>query len=736
MAKHAPESVLGFDVAESDHSPALFGGDTTTGVVAVEVRNREAVLIRADGAARLRESRPFSPWLLTTAQAAPTLQSRGGVTNLVVLRGDSLSHLLEFSDWDACIRARRHAERQGLPHLVYADPGRQFQMRSGVTLFKGLAFDDLRRMQLDLETTGLDPNAPDARILLAAVTDNRGGAWVFSGEEGELLRDVTRLLREQDPDVIEGHNLLGFDMPYLAARAAARGIPLAFGRDGSDLRLGAARPMSAMSGSQTFRPARIWGRHCLDTYLALIRFDVGRGEMDSYALKAAARHFGISEPDRVELDRSRMLELWTSDPETVRRYALQDVTETRRLAEITLPTAFFQSRMAPDGYATTAVGGAGERIDALLVREYLRRGEAIPIARPPEATPGGYTELRRAGILHRVVKADVESLYPSLMLVYSIHPSTDRLGVFLPLLDELRTRRLTAKARSRSGAADAAYWDGLQNSFKILINSFYGYLGAGGPVFHFNDPEAASEVTTTGQKLIRRVAEELEATGSQVIEIDTDGIYFVPPESVPDADAEQRYVDQVGRVLPDGIHLAHDGRYAVMISLKVKNYALITYDGRRVLHGASLRSRADERFGRQFLSDAIGDLASGNTNRLAERYADLRERIAAGRVAPGDLARRERVTTAALRSRLTRLRPEERAGLRVGDQLSTYEREGGGLGLISGYAGDEDRFAYLEKLHRFAGRLEGALGNEMERVCPRPSAHEFAARRSGQQTLF
>ncbi len=72
------------------------------------------------------------------------------------------------------------------------------------------------------------------------------------------------------------------------------------------------------------------------------------------------------------------------------------------------------------------------------------------------------------------------------------------------------------------------YFHALQNTFKILINSFYGYLGfAQG---NFADFEAAARVTQTGRDLLKQMIEWLKAQGAQVIEVDTDGIYFVPPD--------------------------------------------------------------------------------------------------------------------------------------------------------------------------------------------------------------
>ncbi len=723
-------------------APRLFGFEPTPGVVAVECAESEATLVRAvprpDGSwseERVTEQRPFRPWLL----AAEDLRDRHASGPLrqaewTRLQGGGLAWLVEFPSWRQFQEGRELLRVEGHPHHAYGQAVKQFLLRSGVTLFRGMDFTALRRFQFDLETSSLRPEEPGARILLIAASDNRGREWVFSGDdERRLVREFLEALAEADPDAVEGHNLFNFDLPYLAARARALGVRLVMGRDRSVLSFGRERNVPVGGISRPFTPARAWGRHLLDTLFAVQRFDVGRGELESHGLKEVAVHYGLAAEDRVYVDRGQIAELWERDPERVRRYALQDVEETRRLAELTLPTEFYQSQMVPESYQNAATGGSGEKINSLLIREYLRQGYGIPQIQPPVACPGGHTEIRATGVLRRVVKADVESLYPSLMLHYGIRPESDVLEVFLPMLRELTTRRLEAKARARRPGPEQAYWDGLQSSFKILINSFYGYLGA---TFHFNDYAAATRVTLTGQELVKRVAEELERTGSRVIEIDTDGVYFVPPEAVRTEAEERGYVEAVGRVLPEGIRLAHDGRYAAMVSLKVKNYVLVGHDGKRTYKGASLRSRADEAFGREFLARAVDALIEDDLPALSRAYEELCERIAEGRLPVEQFLRRERITEKTFRSEAKRKSREVARDTAVGETIRVYQRADGSLGLAEEYAGDEDRWHYLEKLYRFAERLQEALGDRFDEVFPRPSKKKLAAEMAGQMSLF
>src|SRR5947207_14581549 len=121
------------------------------------------------------------------------------------------------------------------------------------------------------------------------------------------------------------------------------------------------------------------------------------------------------------------------------------------------------------------------------------------------------------------------------MLQFDCFPATDQLQIFRHLLTDLRTFRLKAKTEMRSAEKDNNrqkwhHFHALQNTFKILINSFYGYLGfAQG---NFADFDAAARVTQIGRDLLKKMIDWLSARGAKVIEFNTDGIYFVAPSSV------------------------------------------------------------------------------------------------------------------------------------------------------------------------------------------------------------
>jgi DNA polymerase I len=708
-----------------EYDPVLFGKDPTPYIVAVEpIDSRIRLFIREGGQLRTVEE-PFRPWLLSDMrmemdgvhwqELKGELEGRRMLKHLAVCDGREA-----FEDLR---RALRDAHRE---IIAYGSLARQYLMQSGKTLFKGMTFADLHRVQLDIETTTLTPDQQGARILMIALSDTRGYEALLDGDEKQILEQLVERIQALDPDVIEGHNLFGFDLPYLAARAQALGVPLKLGRDGSELRFGSPRQCIIGANSRTFTPAFAHGRHLIDTYLSVQRFDIGRGELEGYGLKEVAQQLGIAAPDRIYLEREQIPDLWRTDPETVRRYCLQDVHETRRLADLTLPTEFYQCQMLPDTLQNLATIGTGEKANLMFLRAYLAEGYAVPAPQGAREYPGGYTEVRQVGLIPRIVKADVESLYPSVMLRYGIKPRADHLNVFLPTLERLRRLRLDAKARAKqTQGAESAYWDGLQNSFKILVNSYYGYLGS---PFHFNDYDAAEQVTLTGQELVKQIAAEIERQGGLVVEIDTDGVYFQPPPEVQTEADEIAFVERVGAVLPEGIRLAYDGRYKAMLSLKTKNYVLQGYDGKLTFKGASLRSRADEKFGREFLNSATQWLLNGEPERVVAEYRRLARAILNGEVDIEQLCRRERVTQKSKQDTHP-LYPLARR-FQIGDYIMVYRKRDGSLGLLEEYAGDEDREHYVEKLYKFAARLE-PLFPDFDAQFPKPQAIIQAERQPG-----
>ncbi|HXD96918.1 MAG TPA: DNA polymerase domain-containing protein, partial [Candidatus Acidoferrum sp.] len=568
---------------------------------------------------------PFRPFLLL---ADPDLLKEfKGDAEVTPLDGAGVYRwLAECPSWSEALRVRDHCLRVsgkagGAPDAPYRflnDPVHQFLLRSGKTSFLGMGFGDLRRMALDIEVTtapGFEfPNAArdSDRIIAIAMADSTGFSTVLSGalmSEAQLLAECSRILRERDPDVLEGHNIFRFDLEYMEARARRHRVRLAWGRDGSELRSRPAR-LQVAERSIGYRRYEIAGRHIADTWMLAQLHDVGARDLPSFGLKDIARHLGVAAADRTYIDASAIARELAEAPERLMAYAADDAVETLAIGAILAPPYFVQAQLLPFDYQAAALRGAAAKIDALLVREYLRRGHAIPAPGASQSVSGGLTAIWRQGVGGPVLHVDVTSLYPSLMLAERVAPASDELGVFLALLDHLRDVRVSAKrlARTAAEAEERRHQHAMQQTFKILINAFYGYLAFGSG--HFNDFAAADRVTTEGRRVVTAIVDRLTELGATPIEADTDGVYFLAPPGHLAAD-DAALLETIAAGLPEGIALELDARHAAMLSYKMKTYALLDDRGRVQLKGSGFRSRGLEPFQRRVIEEVVRLLLEG-----------------------------------------------------------------------------------------------------------------------------
>ncbi|MEX2045517.1 MAG: DNA polymerase domain-containing protein, partial [Opitutus sp.] len=268
---------------------------------------------------------------------------------------------------------------------------------------------------------------------------------------------------------------------------------------------------------------------------------------------------------------------------------------------------------------------------------YYHARQACPT--PPEVKPfeGGYTRSFKEGVFRHVLHFDVASLYPSLLLAIGRNPQTDTLGVFIPLLRRLREYRLKYKllARTAPDEDERGEAQARQASFKILINSIYGYLGFSGA--RFGDGGLAAEVTRRGRELLQALIVGFARQGCTILEADTDGIYLSSEGHFENPDA---LLALIAPILPPGIELEHDGSYRAMFCYKAKNYAL--YDGRKVtLRGSALRSRGIEPYLKKLTTRLIRFLLGVSNESPLELAEDYRRRLVTLAVPVAELARSE-----------------------------------------------------------------------------------------------
>lgn len=416
----------------------------------------------------------------------------------------------------------------------------------------------LKVLSLDIET---DPKATrllsvalygcGAReVLLADPSGRKVASYARTYEsEKELLEALSARIRELDPDVITGWNVVDFDLTVLAELASGHGVTLDIGRQPGPLKLRRSGfPWSS-------REARIAGRVAVDG-IHLLRGSFVR--MDDYSLEAVAQE--VLGEGKLLTGGDRAGDILRAYRHDLPRFLEYNLTDARLVLDILnrlhlVELSVERSRLT--GLPIHRVAGSIAAFDFLYLSELHRRGIVAPSVGSSDTTsenPGGHVLEPRTGLFHNVLVFDFKSLYPSLIRTFQIdplgwvpepEPDADLIvapngaafrrepGILPSLLDELFPRRDAAKEAGDPVAAHA---------IKILMNSFYGVLGT--PACRFFEPNLAGAITSFGREFLLWAKRWIEKFGYRVLYGDTDSLFVLSGADDPES------AQAVGRKLP------------------------------------------------------------------------------------------------------------------------------------------------------------------------------------------
>jgi DNA polymerase-2 len=416
------------------------------------------------------------------------------------------------------------------------------RMYSNPTLRPAEVDIEPRVLSFDIETHGKDERllaismyAPDLDEVL--IVDGSARAMperaIRCADERAALDAFCSRVKEFDPDVLTGWNVIDFDLTVLQRIAARLNHPFGLGRASGAMRL---RKAEGYFGSgQAFIPGR----------LVLDGIDLLRGafvRMDEYSLDAVAREV-LGRGKAVAGDvRDRIAEIVHNYRHDLAAFALYARTDARLAFDIVarlnlVQLAYARSRLT--GMTPDRVAASIASFDFLYLTELKKRGIAAPSVRADDsrvhaAQQGGQVLEPAAGLHRNVWVFDFKSLYPSIIRTFNIDPlsyvarpalEADLIrtagsafaraaGILPRMLDELFPRREAAK---QAGDAVAS------NAIKILMNSFYGVLGT--PACRFFNPALANAITGTGRELLLWSKAWFETTGYKVLYGDTDSLF-------------------------------------------------------------------------------------------------------------------------------------------------------------------------------------------------------------------
>lgn len=685
----------------------IYGSDPLERIVSIEVQDSSIEIFRelADGTV-VWEARPFAHWML-----AP----RGSDESWERLDGDNhYKFRKRFPTRNALYDARRrHSD-----HMVVYDAKESALVDKGLTYYKGMRQSDVSVLAFDIESTSLE-HGPDARVLLISNTFRRAGRIerkLFAIDEyatdAAMFDAWSAWVCERDPSLVVGHNIYGYDLPYLQFCASRAGTKLRLGRDGSALSIPEYESKYRKDGSQfyTYRNAKIYGREIVDTFFLAMKYDIGR-KYDNYRLKYLVAEEGLEVAGRVHYDGATIGANY-HDPverEKIKAYAIHDADDALALYDRMSPAYFYLNQSIPKSFQQIINGASGAWLNSFLTRSYLHMDYSIPKASDAGDFEGAIS-IGNPGIYINVFKVDVASLYPSIILEYGVHDAhKDEHRHFLKMVEHFTSERLANKRLARE--TGDRYYSDLEQAQKIVINSAYGLLGT--PGLNFNSPANGALITRKGRELLTDAMDWATARKFHIVNADTDSISIAPipdryrdvNDSVGDAwpDSSRAWVlEQLNSRSPARIRWEDDGVYESVLVLKAKNYVMRA-DGKTKTKGSALKATLKEPALKDFINELVTLLLAGRPQTdavaLYNRYA--REILTLTDI--NRWANKKTVTNAVLNSPRANetkvLDALEGSTYQMGDKFRFYYDTNEALKLASAWTGDHHVGRLAKKLH-------------------------------------
>ncbi|PRP77959.1 DNA polymerase alpha catalytic subunit [Planoprotostelium fungivorum] len=432
--------------------------------------------------------------------------------------------------------------------------------------------------------------------------------------ERMLLSEFTERLGLYDPDLIIGHNFLGFDLDVLLHRMDATHNPH-WSRLGRLRRSNMPKLQSGPGGmsDSTFQEKLVMaGRLICDTYL--VSKDLVREK--NYRLSELARN--QLDTEKIDIEPEEIPFYYTTSTNLL--HLIQHCeNDTYLTMQLTLklnaiPLTHQLTTISGNLWSRSLTGGRAERNEYLLLHKFHHLNYVLPDKQASQKNFGGKTRKKadykggevlapKSGFYDRyVLLVDFNSLYPSIIQEYNIcfttverkrkpdgewdtaqPPAGDiAAGVLPTVLKSLVDRRRAVK-NMMGGESDPSKLKQLdirQMALKLTANSMYGCLGFTGSRFYAKP--LAEMVTRKGRETLEKTKELCEnQLNLDVIYGDTDSLMI--NTNLTDLAGAKDIGRQVKATVNKGgrfLEIELDGIYKSILLLRKKKYAALKLEER------------------------------------------------------------------------------------------------------------------------------------------------------------
>lgn len=465
-------------------------------------------------------------------------------------------------------------------------------------------------------------------------------------DEIDLIQGFFDLIKREDPTVITGFNIFGFDIYYLVSRLKLRLCEIPnVSRSGSPIKFIKVNWESSAYGYNQYDRMVIDGRILVDMFLYFKRM-----KLDKYSLAFVSEKFlGKSKGD---MSFDRMMEAFKTGKglEEVARYCIQDSVLVIELFEkVSMWIDMCEiSKITRCGIEEIYTRGEQMKMISQCVKECIDRNIVLQ-PQPPSVWKeyeGAYVLEPKKGLYDNCCSLDFQSLYPSIIIAYNICPSTytslrggdlhrvgphcfrkHPVGILPGMIKRLLDERVAVKQQMKEcdkTSVEYVVLDRRQNALKVCANSVYGMMGFQKSKY-FGHVGCAESVTMVGRELLSRVVETIEQNyGVSVIYGDTDSCILYSAVSGTDMKTlGNKICDDVNEKLPEPMSLKYESYYDKVVLLSKKRYILVSGDS--IKYKGVMTARRDYcKYAKDTYEGVIHMIAKGKTSESIANYIDDR----------------------------------------------------------------------------------------------------------------
>lgn len=366
-------------------------------------------------------------------------------------------------------------------------PNEQFMIATGKRLFKGYeSYDDIMRMQFDIETTGLDKKKD--LIDQIGIRTNKGLEEIIQ-VEGDTIDEKLKngrkainkmfdIIDEYDPDVVAGYNSEDFDHEFFDVFLREHfGVEMGEETKRPTLKYGCYKKtrqsVLKLGGEmEYYYPTVMWGKHITDCLFSVRRAQALDSNMKKATLKYVTKYSKINKKNRVYVNGKIIGETWkikekifafnnengdwyrvddkhplkegyemVSGNYIVKRYLLDDLWETDKVELRYNESNFLVGKMLPVNFERMCTMGTATIWKYIMMAWSYEHELAIPLETSSRSFTGGLSRLLTVGYIPNVQKLDYNSLYPSIILSFGIKSPIDISGAMPAMLEYILTQR-------------------------------------------------------------------------------------------------------------------------------------------------------------------------------------------------------------------------------------------------------------------------------------------------------